>query len=167
MATCSNAALAVGAPKLPLQNDERTVRNRAFFDARALPSRSRDLTLFGQHLAIGAALPPRICRRLGRRSGRIPAEPYPPPRCCQYRPASIKNARTHCRRRLRHGITMLVLLQFHWPVLRCPSLAGFQPSPEGSKANGAEVHSLNALLALFSEVFHRRPTITRQGVPES
>src|SRR5579862_2174561 len=26
---------------------------------------------------------------------------------------------------------MLVLLQFRWPVLRCPSLAAFQPSPEG------------------------------------
>ncbi len=38
-----------------------------------------DLTLSGKHHA-RAALPPRTCLRLGRRSGRIPALPYPPPR---------------------------------------------------------------------------------------
>jgi hypothetical protein len=33
----------------------------------------------------GGSAPP--FRHLARRSGRIPAEPYPPARCCQYRPA--------------------------------------------------------------------------------
>src|SRR5882672_398148 len=40
-------------------------------------------------------MPPTPFRHLGRRSGRIPAEPYPPPRSDQYRPDSIKTVRIY------------------------------------------------------------------------
>ncbi len=54
-------------------------RKEALIDARALPSRSRDLPLYRQNAA-QAACAALAFRPLGRRSGRIPAEPYPPPR---------------------------------------------------------------------------------------
>ena len=38
--------------------------------------------------------------------------------------------KSYCRSCRRYGITTLVPPQFRWPVLRCPSLAGFQVSPE-------------------------------------
>jgi hypothetical protein len=55
------------------------MRKEAFLNARALPSRSRDLTHYPpEWLRRGAALPPLPFRPLSRRSGRIPASPYPP-----------------------------------------------------------------------------------------
>src|SRR5437868_4022643 len=125
--TCSSAALEVGAPKQPPPNNKRRTRKRAFLDARALPSRSRDLTLYGQHIGLRgersrpayadawdgapvASLRSRILRPGAASIGRPPS----------------KTREQNCRRRLRHGITMVVLLQFRWPVLRCPSLAAFQ-----------------------------------------
>jgi hypothetical protein len=102
-----------------------------FLDARALPSRTRDLPHSRQNGGgAGRLSPPRPFRPLRRRSGRIAAEPYPPLRCCQYRPTPITIARIYCRNELRQGITRLVLLRFRWPGLKCPSLAGFQVSPE-------------------------------------
>ena len=66
----------------------------------------------------GAACAALAIPALVRRSGRIPAEPYPPPRCCQYRTGSIRIARTNCRQDRRRGITDLVLPHARWPVLR-------------------------------------------------
>jgi hypothetical protein len=53
------------------------MRKETFFDARALPSRTRDLTLSRQSV-YGAAWPPLSLRPLSRRSSRIPALLYPP-----------------------------------------------------------------------------------------
>lgn len=78
--------------------------------ARALPSRSRDLSPFDQNGCAAerpTAAPP--FRSLGRRSGRIPAEPYPPPRCCQYKSASAKVTKKICWHRRQQGINTLVL----------------------------------------------------------
>jgi hypothetical protein len=48
----------------------------------------RASTLLTSNRAVGEGrlAPPTPFRSLGRRSGRIPAEPYPPPWCCQIRP---------------------------------------------------------------------------------
>jgi DNA replication protein DnaC len=70
--TCSSAVPAVGAPKLRHNHKERSS-----FTARALPSRSRDLTLSARIGARAACAPPFI-PAAERRSGRIPALPYPP-----------------------------------------------------------------------------------------
>ena len=47
----------------------------------------------------------------------------------------------HQRRRWR-GITTLVLPLARWPLLRCPSLAGFQASPEGQTTAFGEILAL-------------------------
>ena len=125
----------------------RTInKERSFFDARALPSRSRDLSLCAR-MAGGAAAPPRI-PAAGRRSGRIPALPYPPPRCGQYRTGIDQNAKINlpARRPARYNL-MLVLPHFRWPVLRCPSLAGFQVSPEGQEARASSTHVAGGIAA--------------------
>ena len=55
------------------------MRKEALFDARALPSRSRDLSLSRQNGNLaGRSQPPPPFRPLSRRSGRFPALPYPP-----------------------------------------------------------------------------------------
>lgn len=56
------------------------MRKEAFITARALPSRSRDLTLSGQNDSKlrGGDIPPLSFRLLSRCSGRFPALPYPP-----------------------------------------------------------------------------------------
>lgn len=48
------------------------MRKEGILDARALPSRSRNLSLLRQSV-YGAALPPLSLRPLSRRSSRIPA----------------------------------------------------------------------------------------------
>ena len=63
------------------------------------------------HLKRGGLTPPRPFRPLGRRSGRIPALPYPPPRCRQYKPRRADSRKNVCRNRLRHGINTLVLVR--------------------------------------------------------
>ena len=55
------------------------MRKEALIDARALPSRSRDLTLSRQNsLGTGTAFAAPLFRHLSRRSSRIPALLYPP-----------------------------------------------------------------------------------------
>jgi hypothetical protein len=62
-------------------------RKGGFLTARALPSRSRDLSLLRrngfQSVAGDSEVAPPF-QPLGRRSGRIPAEPCLPPRYRQY-----------------------------------------------------------------------------------
>ena len=55
------------------------MRKEALLNARALPSRSRDLSLSRQNgCGAGRLAPPTPFRPLSRRSGRFPALPYPP-----------------------------------------------------------------------------------------
>jgi len=72
---------AAGAVELDNCSLEAQKVTQQLLDARALPSRSRDLPLSRQNVAdLGAAHAAPSFRPLGRRSGRIPALPYPPPR---------------------------------------------------------------------------------------
>ena len=94
----SNAARAASAPK-PRRRPERPAMNKErSFDryegaALVLPG----FTAFGPEWPWrgGESAPP--FRHLARRSGRIPAEPYPPARCCQYRPAGADRAPRICQ----------------------------------------------------------------------
>ena len=98
--------------------------------ARALPSRSRDLSLSRQngHGTGGSRRPP--IPALDRRSGRIPALPYPPSRSRQYKPGGIKSRKNRLQQTPLHGINTLVLGPLRWPVLKCPPMAGFHVSTE-------------------------------------
>jgi hypothetical protein len=84
MVTCSSAALAAGAPKRPSLNH----KEESFSNARALPSRSQDLSLYGQdswterRSDLRSALSE--SRHLSRRSSSIPGELYPPLRHDQH-----------------------------------------------------------------------------------
>jgi hypothetical protein len=55
------------------------MRKEAFLTARALPSRTRDLSLSRWNgRSAGRLAPPTPFQPLSRRSGRFPALPYPP-----------------------------------------------------------------------------------------
>src|SRR5713226_6424640 len=105
-ATCSNAGLEVGAPRPHLHRKEE-----GLFDARALPSRSRDLSLSARMAAEPGGL-----RRPPFRTwiGALVASP----RCRVFRPglASIRLFRPDCEKCLpndhRRVINTLVLVQF-------------------------------------------------------
>jgi len=60
-------------------------------------------------------------RPLGRRSGRFPAVPYPPPRCCQYNPEPPPGEvgrKKACGNRLWRRIKHVFWVGCLWPVLR-------------------------------------------------
>src|SRR3984885_6898011 len=129
-ATCSSVDLEAGGPR-PRRPRRGT---RAFFDARALPSRSRDLSLSARMAAEWGGLRRPTIPDLNRRSGRVPALPYPPSRLGQYKPSSGWFAKNACRNRHRRVINTLVLVQFRWPVLKWPRMAGFQVAAEEARA---------------------------------
>ena len=52
--------------------------------------------------------------------------------------ASVKKSENELPKGLRYGITVLLLLQFRWPVLSCPSLAALQP-PEGNGSSSIHI----------------------------
>ena len=81
----------------------------------------------------GRLAPPQPFRPLSRRSGRIPALPYPPPRSRQYKSAVVFLQKMFARDNLSQGINTLVLVPLRWPVLKCPRMAGFQMSTEGRR----------------------------------
>jgi hypothetical protein len=94
----SNAARAATAPKRRRRPESPAMKKERSFDwcegaALALPG----FTAFGPEWPWrgGESAPP--FRHLARRSGRIPAEPYPPARCCQYRPAGADRAPRICQ----------------------------------------------------------------------
>jgi len=74
-----------------------------------------------------------------RRSGRIPALPYPPLRSAllYYKPQPDKiinpNHENICTNGLYQGINTLVLVLLRWPVLKRPPMAGFQTSTEAKE----------------------------------
>ena len=73
-------------PPAEFENGAHAMRSlRASYETGALPLRPRDLTQLRQNgcFTTGRLTPPRPFRPLSRRSGRIPALPYPPLRCFQ------------------------------------------------------------------------------------
>src|SRR5712664_4112609 len=97
MGTCSSAVRAVGVPRrqqrrLELPNDcspttrtawhdQKTNRKKTLLTWGRRPHCPWDLSLSRQNGSFeGRLTPPPPFRPLGRRSGRIPAEPYLPPR---------------------------------------------------------------------------------------
>src|SRR3984885_14572776 len=142
-ATCSSVDLEAGGPR-PRRPRRGT---RAFFDARALPSRSRDLSLSARMAAEWGGLRRPTLPDPNRRSGRVPALPYPPSRLGQYKPSSGWFAKNACRNRHRRVINTLVLVQFRWPVLKWPRMAGFQVAAEGGRAFSLDIVAKLALLA--------------------
>ena len=118
--------------QLAHQNRTAFVRKEACFTARALPSRSRDLSLSRQNAGPkGRAETAPQSRPLSRRSGRIPALPYPPPRCCQSTASSAVPQKKFAKRPLWRYKYSCPEPLLRWPVLRCPRMAGFQVSTEG------------------------------------
>jgi hypothetical protein len=91
-----------------------------------------DLSLLRQNAARRAACAAPPFRLLSRRSGRIPALPYPPPRLGQYKSVAHSRRKNVCPNNLPQGINTLVLVPLRWPVLKCPRMAGFQTSTEGA-----------------------------------
>src|ERR1700676_4953496 len=75
----------------------------------------------------------------GRRSGRIPALPYPPSRSGQYNALRNGLQRNVCRNGHRRVINTLILVQLRWPVLKWPRMAGFQVAAEVLEARNAIV----------------------------
>ena len=51
----------------------------------------------------------------------------------QYKPSSGWTAKNACRNRHLRVITTLVLVQFRWPVLKWPRMAGFQVAAKAIK----------------------------------
>lgn len=101
-------------------------------DARALPSRSRDLSLSSGMDAAGADNAAPVIPVLARRSGRIPALPYPPPRHPEYT-AILRFIREKCLPSpARAGYKYSCPGFFRWPVFRCPPMAGFKVSAEAN-----------------------------------
>ena len=98
---------------------------------RGLCPRAPGIYRFPARMAAGRGgfAPPAI-PALDRRSGRVPALPYPPSRPRQYTPPSGSIVKNVCRNVHRWVINTLVLVQFRWPVLKCPRMAGFQVSTE-------------------------------------
>jgi hypothetical protein len=108
------------------------MRKEAFLTARALPSRTRDLSLSARMAAERGGLRRPAIPDLNRRSGRVPALPCPPSRPRQYKPTSGWISKNVCRDARRQVITTLVLVQFRWPVLKWPRMAGFQVATEAA-----------------------------------
>ena len=78
----------------------------------------------------GGFAPPAI-PALDRRSGRVPALPYPTSRPRQYTSLSDWIAKNVCRNSRLQVINTLVLVRFRWPVLKWPRMAGFHVATEG------------------------------------
>jgi len=104
---------------------------------RGLCPRAPGIYRFPARMAAGRGgfAPPAI-PALDRRSGRVPALPYPPSRPRQYTPPSGSIVKNVCRNVHRWVINTLVLVQFRWPVLKCPRMAGFQVSTEARMKSG-------------------------------
>jgi len=132
---CAEIGPRAGAPRP--RGIEKTKREECFDQSEALPSRTRDFNAFAARMAADGA----ACRAHAFGPGtalrRIPAEPYPRPGAASINRDRSRVAKNICQRRCWRGITTFVLPQFRWPVLRCPSLAGFQASPRGRQEGGS------------------------------
>src|ERR1700731_2063719 len=105
-----------------------------------------DLSLLRQNVAQRAACAAQSFRPLSRRSGRIPALPYPPHRLGQYKSVTVRCRKNICPNDLPQGINTLVLVPLRWPLLKCPCMAGFQVSTE---AEGRTNIDALAAIALY------------------
>src|SRR5262249_44744825 len=141
MVMCSSAVRGAGEPKQPSRlreafNDNSPallsrgqVKSEEGFLRWGLCPHAPGIYRFPARMArfFGAAGAAPPLRPLGRRSGRIPALPYPPPRGGQYKPSCPCKEDSHPPKKLARTITGGVKTS----CSGCAQLAGFEVTTTG------------------------------------